>query len=212
MELDRISDHFELAWQLQRISWVHGCGDRSGTDKTGRAIFRCGRSRPGDCPERRLDAPPDWEHRHLTGSLYLTRPKSRAGWRVIPLVDPLRSIVERRIEHAAAEPNPHGLLWTAEPKQSRATHEVQPLDGMPIDPSKDNSAWHAVLERATVPQVRLHDARHTAVTLLSAAGVPLEVIQDIVGQSTVAVTLGYRHRLSAPMAEALTRLGRVLER
>jgi integrase len=183
LELDRVQDGLMvLSWQLQRIRLVNG----------------------------KLDAPADWEHRHLTGGLYLARPKSRAGWREVPLEEPLRSIIERRARVAMDEPNPFGLLWTADQKKSRATHELQPLDGMPIDPSADNRAWHDVLDRAGVPQVRLHDARHSAVTLLYELGVSEPVIQDIVGQSTLAVTRGYRHGTLAPRREAMAALGSLL--
>lgn len=178
LEIDRVGDFLDLSWQLQRITLRDG----------------------------KLDAPPDWEHRHLTGALYLSRPKSRAGWRMVPVAPVLRPVLEARLEAALHEPNPFGLVWTANQKKDRATHEVRPLDGMPIDPSKDNKDWHAVLARAGVPDVRLHDARHTAVTLLYDLGVPEVVIQQIVGQSTVTTTRGYRHANSQPAVDALNAL------
>lgn len=197
LEIDRVNLHssmIDLSWQLQRVSWRHGCGDK------------CGRIRGTDCPLRKLDAPSDWEHRRLDGGLYLSRPKSRSGWREIPLVEPLRSILERRLSVSATEPNPHGLVWTAEPKADRKGL-VLPLDGAPIDPSRDNAAWHRVLEAAEVPDIRLHDARHTAVTVLYDLGISEAVIQSIVGQSTVAVTRAYRHKNRAPLEDAMLRLG-----
>ena len=106
LELDRVSDELDLSWQLKRFSWSHGCTGESIDDP------RCGAQQGAKCPERYLDAPEDQEFRHLTGGLWLSRPKSAAGWRVVPLVDPLRSIIERRVQVAAEEPNPHGLLWT----------------------------------------------------------------------------------------------------
>jgi len=198
LEIDRVDftrNTIDLDWQLQRVTWLHGCGGK------------CGRKRGTDCPDRRLDARADWEHRHVTGGLYLSRPKSRAGWRVIPLVDPLRTILERRVAVAADEPNPHGLMWTADPKQSKGGNRaVLPLDGSPIDPSRDNAAWHRLLADAGVTDVRLHDARHTAVTLMFDLGIPETTIQDIVGQSTIASTRGYRHKNRQLAADALERV------
>ena len=190
LEWDRVdfqASTIDLSWQLQAIPAAHGCDGK------------CGRLRAAECPKRKLDAPADWEHRHLRGALYLSRPKSKAGWRVIPLVEPLRSILERHELATAHEPNPYGLLWTRE------------SDGMPIDPSADNAAWHAVLEAAGVPDTRLHDARHTAVTLLYDLEIPETIIQDIVGQSTISTTRGYRHKQQKPMREALERLGQRLQ-
>lgn len=197
LELDRVNLQtrvIDLSWQLQRVNWRHGCNGK------------CGRKRGTDCPVRLLDAPPNWEHRHLTGGLYLSRPKSRSGWREIPLVEPLVSILERRIAEAAAEPNPYGLMWTAEPKAT-TQGVLLPLDGSPLDPSRDNAAWHKVLEAAEVPDMRLHDARHTAVTFLYDLGVPEAIIQAIVGQSVIAVTRGYRHNNLEPLLKALEELG-----
>lgn len=211
--LDFRKNELDMSWQLQRIPWKHGCGKPT-IAKDGTRTWPCSRKRGTDCERRRIDAPSDWEHRHVTGGLYLSRPKSRAGWRVIPLVDPLRTILERRVMQAELEPNPHGLLWTAGEKKGKGgsprARAVFPLDGSPIDPAKDNAAWHDILDRAEVPQMRLHDARHTAVTLLYDLGIPEAIIQQIVGQSTISVTRGYRHRTIAPAAEALTQLSGLL--
>ena len=43
--------------------------------------------------------------------------------------------------------------------------------GRPIDRHSDWDAWKALLKRAEVRDVRLHDGRHTAATLLLSAGV-----------------------------------------
>jgi hypothetical protein len=45
LELDRVGDSLDLSWQLQRLTWAHGCGDR------------CGWARGTDCPDRRMVAP-----------------------------------------------------------------------------------------------------------------------------------------------------------
>jgi integrase len=187
LELDRISDSLDLSWQLQRLTWSHGCGGR------------CGWTRGTDCPDRRIVAPAGFESRHLTGGLWLTRPKSAAGWRQIPLIGSLRVALETRREIALSEPNPHRLLWTA-----------ASMTGAPIDPSTDNRAWKKLLNGLDVPQARLHDARHAAVTLLYEAGIPEVVAMELVGHSTAAMTRAYRstgnrHQLEAAMS-ALSQL------
>ncbi|MCS6565611.1 tyrosine-type recombinase/integrase [Curtobacterium flaccumfaciens pv. flaccumfaciens] len=187
LELERVADELDLSWQLKRFSWSHGCTKHS-SDRP-----RCGARQGAKCPGRHLDAPEDQEFRHLTGGLWLSRPKSAAGWRVVPLVDPLRSIIEQRVQVAAEEPNPHGLLWTSDPKRTRQSDTLA-LDGSPIDPRVDNEYWHDVLKRAQVRDARLHDARHAAVDLLYAADVSEVVIGDIVGHSTVTMSRAYRSR------------------
>lgn len=215
----QIVGEIDLSWQMQRLNFKHGAtcavtGTYKADDGTTKDIHACGRKRGADCPTRTIDAPANWEHRHITGPFYWSRPKSKAGWRVIPLVEPLRSILLRRVEEAALEPNPHGLMWTSDPKKSKggasAKRETLPLDGSPLDPSRDNKAWHLALEEAGVPDVRLHDARHTAVTILYDLGVPETTIQDIVGQSTISVTRGYRAKGRKLPTAALQLLGAAL--
>jgi integrase len=169
LELDRVGDYLDLSWQLQRLTWTHGC------------VGRCGWKRGAECPDRRMVAPAGFDGRHLTGGLWLTRPKSAARWRQIPLVGMLRSVIDERQEAAAEEANPFGLLWTG-----------SATGGVPIDPSADNKSWKQLLRGLDVPQARLHDARHAAVTMLYEVGVPEVVAMEIVGHSSAAMTRAYR--------------------
>lgn len=125
-------------------------------------------------------APADYEYRHIAKGMYWTRPKSSAGWRVIPLVEPLRTILELHLAQAA--PNPYGLVFTN--------------NGLPIDPDTETDWWATMLQRSGITDktVRLHDVRHTTVDLLYAANVPEDMIMEIVGHSTRAVTRGYKSR------------------
>lgn len=204
LEVERVGEHLDLSWQLQRLTWSHGC------NPTEPRKPKCSWKRGTDCPQRQLNAPPDWEHRHLTGGLWLSRPKSAAGWRVIPLVDPLREIIERRVHVASTEPNPHGLVWTADRKRT-PQGVLLDLDGSPIDPGYDNRAWHQLLERAGVIDARLHDARHTTVDLLYEAEVPEPVITEIVGHSTIGMSRRYRSRGNQrALRDALTKMSALL--
>lgn len=199
LEIDRVSDVIDLSWKLERIAWTHGCNPK------------CDRIRGVDCPKRKLNANNTDERRHLTGGLYLSRPKTSAGWRIIPLVDPLKSIINRRIEVSLTEPNPHNLVWTADPKKTRHG-ELLPLDGSPIDPRIDSEAWDAILKRAGVPDVRLHDARHTTVDLLYEAGVPEAIIREIIGHSTVSMSRSYKSKGNrAQLSDAMRKLSAQLE-
>ena len=176
-----------VAWQLQRLTWEHGCADH------GKAP-RCGKVRAGYCPQRTVTIPPDQEAVRVRGGLWLTRPKSRAGWRQIPLAQPLWEILRRyRATHA---PGLHGLIFTD--------------DGHPIDPTHDNAAWNAALVRAELPPVVLHSARHTANTLLHSLGVDADTRQKIMGHSSAAVNAGYIHMADPIMRDAMDRLGAVL--
>ncbi|WP_341945691.1 tyrosine-type recombinase/integrase [Microbacterium sp. LWH11-1.2] len=182
LEIDRIGDTLDLSWQLQRLEYTHGCG---GT---------CSHRRAGNCPERVLQKPHDYEVRQIKGGMHLTRPKSRAGWRIIPLVDPLRRHLLQYIAQAPA--NEWGLVFAT--KHGRYKWMVPP------DPDRITHEWPKIRDEVFGPgrRVRLHDIRHTAVDLLYRAGVREEIIQEIIGHSTRAMTRAYRSRTEPGQLEA----------
>jgi integrase len=180
LERDRVTDVIDLSWQMQRLIWRHGCSDPAGMDDNDKPIYRCGRKRGTDCPDRRLKVPDDYEYRNIDGGLYWTRPKSSKGWRIIPLVDPLRSILETHL--ATTPPNPYGLVWTQQ-------------SGWPLDPDQTTRDWAGVLPQVGIRKaVTIHEIRHSTIDLLYDLGIDEEVIMDIVGHSVRSVTRGYRTR------------------
>lgn len=174
LEVDRVTDVIDLSWQMQRLVYTHGC------------MTPCGLKRAGNCPQKRLDMPNDYEVRQISGGLFLTRPKSRAGHRVIALVEPLRSVL---LEHMRTmPPNPWGLLFAG-------TH-ARYGNVTPPDPDRITTEWPKLRDAVFGPgrSVRLHDIRHSAVDLLYLAGVPEDLIQEIVGHSTRSMTRAYKSR------------------
>jgi integrase len=134
-------------------------------------------------------APDDFEYRQVVSTLYLTRPKSQSGWRIIPLVEPLKSILE--LHRADRKPSPDGFDF------------VFREDGRPWDPDRATKAWKKLMRECKLPkEVVLHGARHTTVDLLYAAGVPEDIIQAICGHSTRAMTRSYRTRTDAARLRA----------
>ena len=180
-QVDLVAIKITFAWQLQTLTYSHGC------KKLENSVWECGWTLGHKCPQRFLDANPNDEIRQLSGVQYLVRPETIRSQREVPLVGALRYVVASRVEAAQNEPNPHNLLFTGDPK--RKWHpgtggvETLPLDGKPIDASTDSKAWHSVLERAGVPNVRLHDARRTTISLLYTLDRPQPVTEDIAGHS-----------------------------
>ncbi len=85
---------------------------------------------------------------------------------------------------------------------------VFPLRGRyPIEPSNLNRHFASLREAAGCPDVRLHDLRHTVVSLLMELGVPPHVVQAIARHADVKITLKiYSHANLDVMRQALGKL------
>lgn len=144
-----------------------------------------------------MTAPADYEYRQLHGGLYLTRPKSKAGWRIIPLVEPLASILAGW--QSVAPTNAHNLIFATS-------------DGTPRDPDNVSKSWVRAVKAAGIGKhVRLHDLRHTTVDLLYEAGVDEATIVEIVGHSTRAQTRSYKSRGNRPqLTDAMNKMSALL--
>jgi integrase len=131
--------------------------------------------------------------RHLTGAMHLVRPKTKTGKRVIPLVPWMASALTAWREVAPS--SPHRLVW---PRP----------DGSPQAADEDRAAWYAMCHAAQVaitepnpgdgPEVhgRLpyeYEGRHTAATMLRAAGVDDATITAIMGHASILSTQAYLH-------------------
>jgi hypothetical protein len=72
-----------------------------------------------------------------------------------------------------------------------------------IDPRNDSRAWASTLKAAGVRHVRLHDARHTAATLLLHAGVGPRTVMEVLGHSDWNLTMNtYAHPTMDMLAAA----------
>jgi len=60
--------------------------------------------------------------------------------------------------------------------------------------------------------LRFHDLRHSAATILLAAGVPERVVMEILGHSTLAMVKRYQHVLPGLTVAAAERMDRVMGR
>ncbi len=69
--------------------------------------------------------------------------------------------------------------------------------GKPLDNSNILKYWfRPLLQRAELPPIRLHDLRHTAATLLLSRGINPKVASEMLGHSSVSITLDlYSHVL-----------------
>src|SRR4051812_33742961 len=163
-DLDEVSGRLTIRRALQRQTWRHGCDNRS-----------CGRKRAAECPGR------------YGGGLVVVQPKSHAGRRVVDIPEPLMAALKEHRRAQAEERQLAADLW-----REGGWIFTQPT-GRPIDPRADHGAWKDLLRDAGVRDARLHDARHTAATMLLVLKVPTRAVMDIMGWSQASMAGRYQH-------------------
>jgi integrase len=85
------------------------------------------------------------------------------------------------------------------------------LDGSPMQATLDHNEWKRALRLCGIEKRRLHDARHTAATLMYAQGVGIEVISRALGHSSSAITSKlYVHSAIKPQIEAANLMSQAL--
>jgi integrase len=79
--------------------------------------------------------------------------------------------------------------------------------GTPMEPRSLNRHFEGVRTRAGLPNVRLHDLRHTVVSLLLELGTPPHIVQAIARHADVDITMSiYAHTNLDAMREALDKI------
>ena len=72
--------------------------------------------------------------------------------------------------------------------------------------------FKALLKKANVPDIRFHDLRHSAATLLLGMGTHPKVVQELLGHSQISMTMDiYSHVMPSMQKEAMTKLNEALE-
>lgn len=151
----------------------------------------CGKT-PGRCPVRRqvnADRGPT---------------KSMAGRRVVGLPAELASTLEKHREQQEADKAHARDLWTD------GDWVFATATGGPINPNTDYHRWKALLQKAGVRDVRLHDARHTAATVLLVLGVPERTVMGIMGWSSTAMAARYQHVTDPIRGHVANQVGELL--
>ncbi len=60
--------------------------------------------------------------------------------------------------------------------------------GTPMEPRNLQRHWHGLRRRLDLQGVRLHDLRHSYASFLLAAGVPMRVVMEMLGHSSMTLT------------------------
>lgn len=126
----------------------------------------------------------------VDGKAIDSEPKTAYGVRSVPLDDALVSMLRSRRAQQASE------RLAAGPAHSDCGYVVADELGQPLHPDVVSERFDKLLRGAGLRRIRLHDCRHTAATLMLASGVPVKVVQEMLGHSSPSITLSiYAHVL-----------------
>lgn len=125
------------------------------------------------------------------------RPKTASSRRALPLPPAAIALL-------AAERERQQALGTWAPEAPL----IQDPKGRVYGMFRLRAALARVLAAAGLPTMRLHDLRHSTASVLLESGVPARVVADLLGHSTVAVTLAiYSHVTPRMVDNAVAVLG-----
>lgn len=133
-------------------------------------------------------------------------PKTEKSRRTIYLSRLARSALEQQRERQRADR-----------ETSKRWHETSfvftSLHGEAVGPGAVNRALTRALHDAGPPRIRVHDLRHTTASLLLEVGTHPKVVQDLLGHSTIQLTLDtYSHVTPALHRQAARTMDLVLSR
>lgn len=137
----------------------------------------------------------------VKGQVYRAEPKSAKGRRQVDIPEVATAALKEHRKRMLAEG--HTATWvfcTRNGTPYRKSNLVQ-------------KSFRPILTRAELPQIRFHDLRHTAATLLLKEGVHPKIVQERLGHSQISLTLDtYSHVLPSMQKEAADKLDRLFGR
>jgi len=83
--------------------------------------------------------------------------------------------------------------------------------GTPLNPNKVLERFKTLLKRAELPDMRFHDLRHSAATILLTMRVHPKIVQELLGHNQISMTMDiYSHVLPTMQGEAMSQLNDAL--
>ncbi|MFI6466896.1 tyrosine-type recombinase/integrase [Streptomyces sp. NPDC050538] len=209
--VDLQAELFHPKWQLQRLTWRHGCADAHACGERLHRFEPClpncatHKNYKRGCPKpctatcvKHASICPD----RKDGGLVFTRPKTKKSTNPVPIPPAFTPYL---LAHKAQQDELReaaGELW-----QEHHAVFTRP-DGRPIDPRDDWEEFKELLEEAGITDRRLYDgSRHTAGTILNELGVDMPTIMEILRHTQISQTRRYVKGRSHLSKDAMRRMG-----
>ncbi|GGN74069.1 site-specific integrase [Actinoplanes lobatus] len=127
--------------------------------------------------------------------------KSRAGRRVMGIPDEVVTLLRAHKDTQDKERRTAAQLW-----EDGGWVFTTPI-GRALNPNTDYHEWKKLLKDACVRDARLHDARHTAATVLMLLGIQERAVMDVMGWATTGMAARYQHVSDPVRANIADRVG-----
>ncbi|MBT4880404.1 MAG: tyrosine-type recombinase/integrase [Alphaproteobacteria bacterium] len=133
-----------------------------------------------------------------------------ASWEQIDLdkgvwTKPAHTTKQKRMEYLPLSPQAHTLLK----EMRKETHGEYlfpgKVEGRPLQTIK--KAWNTIRNRANIPNVRIHDLRHTHASHLVSSGLSLSIVGKLLGHTQASTTQRYAHLADEPLRQAASVFG-----
>ncbi|MPZ51025.1 MAG: tyrosine-type recombinase/integrase [Dehalococcoidia bacterium] len=128
-------------------------------------------------------------------------PKTRLSQRKVHLPPGTLAVLSAHRKRQLEERLKAGAFW-----QEQDLVFCRPA-GSPLEATNLLPEFHRALAKAALPKIRIHDLRHTAATLLLKMGEHPKVVQEMLGHSTITLTLDtYSHVVPSMQEEAARKM------
>jgi len=145
-------------------------------------------------------------HRRHKG-IVRSRPKTPASRRTLPIDDELLAVLKSHQQNQNEEKRLLGTAW------HEHTMVFASEVGTPLFASALHRQFKSLLRAARLPDIRFHDLRHTAASLMLAAGVPLPDVSEMLGHANAGITAKlYLHGSDDGKKRAIETMGQLFKR
>ncbi len=144
----------------------------------------------------------------------IEEPKSRNGHRTLPLddalVEALTALRKRQLADSAAAGTAYQAGLAALDWYQGGEYLITDELGMPVHPEWYSDEFGRLLKRIGLRRITLHDSRHTTLTLMEHAGVPISIVSKWAGHYDAAFTQRtYVHASTEDLSQGRKVLARI---
>ena len=141
-----------------------------------------------------------------TGGNYTDKPKTESSYRTLPLLDKVYDVLKAKKTAQEERKALMGNYYTV------SDYVCTWADGTVITPNYLTKMFHSVISKSTLPNIRLHDLRHSAASNLIACGMSVVDVKDWLGHANASTTLDiYSHANKSAKENIATALQSMIE-